>query len=68
MTRFLKPIFANEKNAAALLDMKLAEFRSLVNLGMLPQPNDICGNDRWRVADLEAIGNGSVVDDEEFDP
>jgi len=61
------PIFASEKTAAALLDMKPVEFRSLVERGVLPQPHDIHGFTRWRVSEIEAIGNGSAMDSEEFE-
>lgn len=63
----LAPIFAKEKTAAALLDMEPAEFRSLVEIGALPGPQDFHGFARWRVADLEAIGNGDAMDPEEFE-
>ncbi|WP_297775585.1 hypothetical protein [uncultured Roseovarius sp.] len=61
------PILASEKTAAALLDMKPAEFRSLVERGALPRPQDIQGFSRWRVADLEAIWTGNAMDSEEFE-
>jgi hypothetical protein len=58
------PIFAKEKTAAALLDMKPADFRPLVECGVLPQPVDFNGHERWRVKDLEAIADGSAIDPE----
>lgn len=61
------PILASEKTAAALLDLKPAEFRSLVERGALPGPQDLDGFDRWRVADLEAICTGIAMDSEEFE-
>lgn len=60
--RTMTPIFAGEKKAAALLDMKPAEFRSLVESGALPPPQNLCGYQRWRVKDLEAIGDGGAMD------
>ncbi len=62
------PIFASEKTAAALLDMKPAEFRSLVERGALPRAQDFHGFPRWHVAQLEAIFTGSAMDDEDFEP
>ncbi|EAQ22822.1 hypothetical protein [Roseovarius sp. 217] len=61
------PILASEKTAAALLDMKPAEFRSLVERGALPGPQEIHGFARWRVADLEAIWTGDAMDTGEFE-
>lgn len=58
------PILASEKTAAALLDMKPAEFRSLVQAGALPPPEDFRGFQRWRVKDLEAIASGDQLDAE----
>ncbi len=57
-------IFANERRAAKLLDMKLAEYRALVDMGILPPPIDLAGHKRWRVSDLEAIASGQVLDEE----
>lgn len=68
MPNRLTPIFASEKTAAALLDMKPDEFRSLVERGALPSPQDFHGFARWRVADLEAICSGDAMDIEEFEP
>ena len=56
------PIFAKEKTAAALLEMQPAEFRSLVEAGILPQPENLGGVTRWRVRDLESINDGSAMD------
>jgi len=58
------PLFANDRNAAALLDMKPAEFRALVDKGVLPGPKNIAGYERWRVADLDAIASGCALDEE----
>lgn len=57
-------ILASEKTAAALLDMKPAEFRSLVQAGALPPPKDFHGFQRWRVSDLKAIADGAAMEDE----
>lgn len=64
----LTPIWASERTAASLLDMKPAEFLSLVQCGALPKPKDLHGYTRWRVAELEAIGSGVAMDDEDFEP
>ncbi len=55
-------LFASDKSAAQLLDMKPAEFLSLVERGALPGPEDIGGRPRWRVATLEAINSGATLD------
>jgi hypothetical protein len=58
------PILASERTAARLLDMKPAEFRRLVDLGVLPQPHVLGGLERWRVAELDPIRSGRGIDDE----
>lgn len=62
-------LYASERSAARLLDMKPAEFRSLVEAGALPRPVKIAGEvERWRVKDLDAIAGGSLAKpSEEFD-
>ena len=50
-----RPMFASERTAAQLLDMKPTEFRQLVACGSLPGPTRF---DRWDVKQLEAIMNG----------
>ena len=52
----IKPDFASERTAAALLDMTPAELRRLVDSGALPGPVYL---DRWDVAALAAIMRGS---------
>lgn len=64
MPRPPSPILASEKTAAALLDMKPSEFRSLVESGALPPPENFHGFQRWRVSDLEAIASGDALDGE----
>jgi len=39
-------LFANDRSAAALLDMKPAEFRGLVDDAVLPKPTKIGGYER----------------------
>lgn len=41
------PVFANERNAAKLLDMRPGEFRALVEAGALPGPTLIGEEERW---------------------
>lgn len=55
------PMFASERSAAALLDMKPAEFRRLVSAGALPPPVRIGPHDRWNVAQIEAIIRGDAA-------
>lgn len=62
MTAFA-PILASESTAAALLDMKPAEFRRLVEAGHLPGGREIVpGVRRWAVDDLRRVANGDAVD------
>lgn len=56
------PLFAAERTAAHLLDMKPAEFRELVAQGHLPRPCEIGGVKRWVVADLAKIAAGDAID------
>ncbi len=49
------PLFASERTAARLLDMKPTEFRRLVDDGALPGPTSF---DRWDVSELTAIMRG----------
>ncbi len=54
-------LFANDKNAAALLDMKPAEFRGLVDDGVLPKPTKIGEFERWDVEQLQSIARGDAA-------
>jgi predicted DNA-binding transcriptional regulator AlpA len=57
------PLFATDRKAAELLDMKPAEFRALVNDGHLPKGREIApGFLRWDVEQLRLIGKGEAVD------
>ena len=57
------PILASETSAAKLLDMKLAEFRSLVDAGHLPRGREIApGVLRWVTDDLRRIASGDASD------
>ena len=58
----LVPLFACERMAAKLLDMKPAEFSDLVNSGHLPKPRVIGGLERWDVPELQRIISGEAVD------
>lgn len=55
------PIFASERTAAALLDMKPTVFRALVQRGALPPPVMIGGHERWSVAQIEAVLRGDAA-------
>lgn len=56
------PIFASDRNAAKLLDLKQAVFCALVDGGHLPKPIDIGGYKRWDVEQLRRISSGEVID------
>lgn len=57
------PILASEARAASLLDMKPAEFRSLVAAGHLPSGREIApGIIRWVTDDLRRIATGEAID------
>lgn len=57
------PLFADEKAAAALLTMKPAEFRALVEAGHLPRGREIApGFTRWDVEELKRLGRGEAVE------
>ena len=56
-------ILASETSAARLLDMKVAEFRSLVDAGHLPPGREIApGLVRWPVDNLRRIASGEASD------
>ncbi|MEM9049966.1 MAG: hypothetical protein AAGC92_14745 [Pseudomonadota bacterium] len=54
-------LFAGEKRAAALLDMKPADFRALVDGGVLPKPKKIGDFERWDVEQLQVIARGDAA-------
>jgi hypothetical protein len=54
-------LFAGLKMAAALLDIKPAQFRGLVDLGILPGPTIIGGYERWDVELLQTIVRGEAA-------
>jgi hypothetical protein len=56
------PIFAAERTAAKLLDMRPAEFREHVDAGRLPRPCDIGGAERWDVEALARIIRGEAAE------
>ncbi|WP_136441598.1 hypothetical protein [Pacificoceanicola onchidii] len=58
----------DEKGAAAALTLSVAKFRRLVNAGSLPQARRVGDEERWWVADLEAIRTGekAIPEDEGF--
>lgn len=53
MKRSTQILFAGDKKAAALLDMKPVEFRGLVDDGVLPKPTKIGDYERWDVEQLQ---------------
>lgn len=55
------PILASERSAAKLLDMKPAQFRLLVDEGVLPKPCKIGDFERWDVEQLRAIAIGDLA-------
>jgi len=54
----LRPLFADERTAAQLLDMAPATFRRLVADGVLPPPCRVGEIERWDVEELQAIMRG----------
>lgn len=62
------PYHVSAKTAAALLDMKPAEFLAHVEAGHLPQGYDIApGQRRWNSEALRRIGTAEDAE-EEFEP
>ena len=55
------PIFASERTAAKLLDLKVSEFVALVQKGALPGPIRIGAYERWEVDKLRAIASGEAM-------
>lgn len=58
------PIYASERTAAKLMDMKPQQFSELVDKGLLPRPCEIGDVRRWRVADLDRINSGEAMMDD----
>lgn len=56
------PILASERTAAKLLDMKPAEFRALVDEGVLPGPKRVGEFDRWEVEHLKLVACGNAIE------
>lgn len=57
------PLFASETSAARLLDMKPAQFRTLVEAGHLPRGREIApGVVRWVTDDLRRIATGEAAE------
>lgn len=58
----VQPLYASERSAARLLDMRPAEFRALVEAGVLPRPVCIAGKiERWKVSMLDDILSGKII-------
>jgi hypothetical protein len=60
----LELLYASDRKAAQLLDMKRSEFCALVDGGHLPGPIDIGGHKRWDVEQLRRINCGDAIDGE----
>ncbi|MBB5220593.1 hypothetical protein HNP73_000514 [Amaricoccus macauensis] len=58
------PLFATERTAAQLLDMKPTEFAALVEGGHLPRPKLLGGLKRWDVQELQKIISGQSIEGE----
>jgi hypothetical protein len=58
----LNPILASASSIARLLDMKLGEFRGLVNAGLLPKGRKIGDYERWDVEEIRNIISGNAAD------
>jgi len=58
------PLFASDRRAAQLLDMKPAEFRELVKGGHLPKAIERGGFERWDVQELVSIWRGDAAQGE----
>ena len=54
----LTPLMVGEKKAAALFDMKPADFLHGVASGHFPPPHLIMGQDRWVYRELRDIAEG----------
>jgi predicted DNA-binding transcriptional regulator AlpA len=55
-------LFAGERTAAQLLDMRPADFLALVDEGHLPRPREIGGLKRWDVEELRRIITGEAAE------
>ena len=65
--RPVERLAVRESRAAAMLDLKPAEFRALVDAGALPPPFEIGGHKRWRVDQISAIlGGKAAIPEEDF--
>lgn len=54
-------LFASERTAARLVDMKPDEFRDLVDRGLLPPPRRIGNVERFDLAELQAVIRGDLI-------
>lgn len=55
----MRILYATDRTAAKLLDMRPAEFRDLVAIGALPAPLRIGKFERWSVTEIDAIVQGT---------
>lgn len=61
MRKASDPLFASERTAARLVDMKLEAFRALVAEGHLPPPRRIGPVERYDVSELQAVIRGEKI-------
>ena len=54
-------LFASERTAARLVDMKPDEVRDLVDRGLLPPPRRIGNVERFDLAELQAVIRGDLI-------
>jgi predicted DNA-binding transcriptional regulator AlpA len=57
----MTPLYANEKTAAKLLDLKPSEFLTLVDQGALPPPIKVGKYNRWDVEQIKAVISGKAA-------
>lgn len=60
-------IMVDEAGAAKMMDMRLEEFRALVESDVLPPARMLGSLERWSVDDLRAIATGEVLDSGRMD-
>lgn len=57
----IEPILLKEASAARMLDMTVAEFRHLVDMGVLPKPGKCGPLLRWNAEEVRAIATGETA-------
>ena len=56
------PIAVSDKTAAKMFEIPHAEFRRLVDEGLLPRPVKLGQHERWKVEDLERVMSGQSTE------